>query len=75
MEESKRNTISFAADVHRALGLRVAACNRSMSDMGNEAVRMTLAEDVDDLRDVEKRQAEEKSIDFEEFVCNLRKSS
>ena len=73
MEESKRATIYFDADVHRALRLRAAACNRSISDMVNEAVRMTLAEDADDLRDVEQRQ-EEESIDFEEFVNSLRKS-
>ena len=74
MEESKRATIYFDADVHRALRLRAAACNRSISDMVNEAVRMTLAEDADDLRDVEQRQ-EEESIGFEEFVNSLRKSS
>jgi plasmid stability protein len=73
MEESKRATIYFDADVHRALRLRAAACNRSISDMVNEAVRMTLAEDADDLRDVEQRQ-EEESIGFEEFVSSLRKS-
>jgi hypothetical protein len=73
MEESKRATIYFDADVHRALRLRAAACNRSISDMVNEAVRMALAEDADDLRDVEKRQ-EEESIGFEEFVSSLRKS-
>ena len=73
MEESKRSTIYFDADVHRALRLRAAACNRSISDMVNEAVRMTLAEDADDLRDVEQRQ-EEESIGFEEFVNSLRKS-
>ncbi|MFN5465574.1 MAG: CopG family transcriptional regulator [Cyanobacteriota bacterium] len=74
MEESKRATIYFDAEVHRALRLRAAACNRSISDMVNEAVRMTLAEDADDLRDVEQRQ-EEESIGFEEFVNSLRKSS
>jgi hypothetical protein len=73
MEGSKRATIYFDADVHRALRLRAAACNRSISDMVNEAVRMTLAEDADDLRDVEQRQ-EEESIGFEEFVNSLRKS-
>jgi hypothetical protein len=73
MEDSKRATIYFDADVHRALRLRAAACNRSISDMVNEAVRMTLAEDADDLRDVEQRQ-EEESIGFEEFVISLRKS-
>ena len=73
MDESKRATIYFEADVHRALRLRAAACNRSISDMVNEAVRMTLAEDADDLRDVDHRRNEE-SIGFEEFVSTLRNS-
>jgi hypothetical protein len=42
--------------------------------MVNQAVRMTLAEDSDDLSDGEQRQVEE-SIGFEEFVSSLRKSS
>jgi hypothetical protein len=41
--------------------------------MVNEAVRIALAEDADDLRDVEFRQAEP-SADFEEFVAILRES-
>jgi plasmid stability protein len=73
MEESKRATIYFDADVHRALRLRAAACNRSISDMVNEAVRMSLAEDADDLSDVDQRQTEE-STSFEEFVATLRNS-
>ena len=73
MDESNRATIYFDADVHRALRLRAAACNRSISDMVNEAVRMTLAEDADDLRDADQRQDEE-SIGFEEFVSSLRNS-
>ena len=73
MDESKRAAIYFDADVHRALRLRAAACNRSISDMVNEAVRMTLAEDADDLRDADQRQDEE-SIGFEEFVSSLRNS-
>jgi hypothetical protein len=73
MDESKRATIYFDADVHRALRLRAAACNRSISDMVNEAVRITLAEDADDLRDADQRQDEE-SIGFEEFIGRLRNS-
>jgi hypothetical protein len=73
MDESKRATIYFEADVHRALRLKAAACNRSISDMVNEAVRITLAEDADDLRDSDQRQAEE-SCSFEEFVMSLRNS-
>jgi plasmid stability protein len=73
MDETKRATIYFDADVHRALRLRAAAYNRSISDMVNEAVRMTLAEDADDLRDTDQRQAEPSSS-FEEFVTSLRDS-
>ena len=73
MDESKRATIYFDADVHRALRLRAAACNRSISDMVNEAVRVSLTEDADDLRDADQRQDEESS-GFEEFVAVFRNS-
>ena len=73
MDETKRATIYFDAEVHRALRLRAAACNRSISDMVNEAVRMTLAEDADDLKDAYQRQAE-LSYSFEDFVTSLRNS-
>ena len=71
MDETKRATVYFDADVHRALRLRAAACNRSISDMVNESVRMTLAEDADDLRDADQREIEQSS-NFEEFVTSLR---
>ena len=73
MDETKRATIYFDAEAHRALRLRAAACNRSISDMVNEAVSMTLAEDADDLKDADQRQAEQSSS-FEDFVTSLRNS-
>jgi len=73
MDETKRATIYFGSEVHRALRMRAAACNRSISDMVYEAVRMTLAEDADDLRDADQRQ-DEPSSGFEEFVTSLRNS-
>jgi plasmid stability protein len=73
MEETKRATVYFDADVHRALRLRAAACNRSISDMFNEAVRVTLAEDADDLSDADQREGEQ-GISFDEFVTSLRDS-
>lgn len=73
MHESKRATIYFDADVHRALRLKAVASSRSMSEMVNEAVRVSLAEDAVDLGDVDQRQAEE-STDFEAFVASLRSS-
>ena len=74
IDAAKRATIYFDADVHRALRLRAAACNRATSDMVHQAVRMLLAEDADDLRNADQRQAET-SVGFEEFVRSLRDSS
>jgi hypothetical protein len=73
MEKAKRATIYFDAHVHQALRLRETASNRSISETVNEAVRITLAEDADDLHDVETRQAEP-SEDFEDFLAILRES-
>jgi hypothetical protein len=71
MDETKRANIYFDADVHRALRLMAAACNRSISDMVYEAVCIKLAEDADDLKDADQRQAEA-STSFEDFVTDPR---
>ena len=70
MEEIKRATICFEAHEHQALRLRAAASVRSILEIVNKAVRIALAEDSDDLCDVEIRQAEP-SADFEDLVSNL----
>ncbi len=71
MEDSKRATVYFDADVHQALRLKAAAADRSISDMVNEAVRAALAEDADDLAAFDQRKAE-RSISFDSFVRTLR---
>ena len=72
MESSKRATVYFAADVHKALRLRAAAADRSISDMVNDAVRIALAEDATDLESFVERKGE-KSISFEAFVTGLKR--
>lgn len=72
MESSKRATIYFESDVHKALRLRAAASDRSISDMVNDAVRAALAEDAADLEAFAERRAE-KSISFETFVAGLKR--
>ena len=72
MEDTKRATVYFDASVHQALRLKAAATDRSISDMVNDAVRMALAEDAEDLAALEDRQAE-RSITFEAVVRDLRK--
>lgn len=72
MEHTKRATVYFDASVHQALRLKAAATDRSISDMVNDAVRMALAEDAEDLAAFEDRRAQS-SITFEAVVRDLRK--
>ena len=73
MSAPKRSTIYFDPDLHRALRLKAAATDRSISDVVNEAVRQTLSEDAGDLEVFEKRRREP-ALDFEEVVLKLRRS-
>ena len=58
MEESKRATVYFDAAVHQALRLKAAATDRSISDMVNDAVKVALAEDAEDLEAFDQRKTE-----------------
>jgi hypothetical protein len=73
MATPKRSTIYFDPELHRALRLKAAATDRSISDVVNEAVRQTLSEDAADLEIFEKRRREP-AVDFEEVVLRLRRS-
>ena len=72
MTSPKRATVYFEADVHRALRLRAAANDRSMSDMVNDAVRAALAEDAVDLEAFDERRKERNSP-FESFVRGMKR--
>jgi plasmid stability protein len=72
MESSKRATVYFTTGVHKALRLRAAALDRSVSDMVNEAVRAALAEDASDLEAFRERRRE-KTVSFESFVSGLKR--
>lgn len=73
MAAPKRSTIYFDPDLHRALRLKAAAMDRSISEVVNDAVRQTLSEDAADLEIFEKRRREP-ALDFEEVVLRLRRS-
>jgi plasmid stability protein len=73
MATPKRSTIYFDPDLHRALRLKAAATDKSISDVVNDAVRQTLSEDAADLDAFEKRRREP-ALDFEEVVLSLRRS-
>jgi hypothetical protein len=72
MDTPKRATVYFEAEVHRALRLKAAASDRSISDMVNDAVRVTLAEDAEDLAAFSERKSN-KSLSFDTFVQSLKR--
>jgi len=72
MSSSKRATVYFDPDIHRALRLRAAASDKSISDIVNEAVKLTLAEDAEDLVAFDERKREP-NLDFEQFVKALKR--
>jgi hypothetical protein len=69
----RRTTIYFEPHLHRALRLKAAEIDRSVSDLVNEAVRLRLAEDAEDLAAFEDR-ADEPDLKFEEVLTDLKRS-
>ncbi|MFI5307501.1 MAG: CopG family transcriptional regulator [Polyangiales bacterium] len=72
MEQPKRATVYFETAVHRALRLKSAETDRSVSELVNDAVRAQLAEDAEDL-EVLRRRKKEPAISFEDFVRDLKR--
>jgi plasmid stability protein len=72
MATPKRATVYFEPDVHRALRLRAAANDRSISDMVNDAVKASLSQDAEDLEAFDRRR-KERSVSFEGFVRSLKR--
>ena len=69
---TKRATGYFEPDIHRALRLKAAALEKSVSDMVNDAVKLSLSEDAEDLEAFETRKREP-NLDFEQFVKGLKR--
>ncbi|MBM3909039.1 MAG: CopG family transcriptional regulator [Gemmatimonadetes bacterium] len=72
MPTTKRATVYFEAPLHRALRLKSAETDASVSDLVNAAVRRSLAEDADDLAAFRDR-AREPRLTFEAVVRDLKK--
>ena len=72
MAEPKRATIYFDPSLHRALRVKAAEIDRSISDLVNRAVRLSLAEDAEDLTAFDER-AGESDLQFEAVVKGLRR--
>lgn len=56
--KTKRATVYFDAELHRALRMKSASTNRSISDVVNDSIRAALSEDEEDLAAFAERAAE-----------------
>ena len=68
----KRATVYFDPYLHRALRLKAAETDRSISELVNEAVKAALAEDVSDIEAFEVRE-NEADYAFEDVVKDLKR--
>ena len=70
--EHKRATVYFEPELHRALRLKAAETERSISDLVNEAVQHSLAEDAEDLAAFDDR-VNEPNLPYEAVVKDLKR--
>jgi hypothetical protein len=70
-EASKRATIYFEPVLHQALRLKAAHTHKSVSEIVNDAVRMALREDQEDLSAFEDRVAEPE-MSYEALLKDLK---
>jgi len=68
----KRATIYFEPEIHRALRLKAAETDRSVSDLVNEAVQLSLAEDAEDLAAFDDR-VNAPNLPYEAVVKDLKR--
>ena len=67
----KRSTIYFEPELHRALRVKAAHTQRKLSDLVNEAVRLSLQEDLEDLAAFQER-AHEPTLTYEKLLKDLK---
>jgi hypothetical protein len=72
MSSARRATVYLDPEIHRALRIKAAETDQSISDLVNAAVRYTLSEDAQDLATYRTR-AKEPNLDFESVLKDLRR--
>lgn len=71
--DTKRTTIYLDSDLHHALRIKAAETEHSMSELVQEAIKLSFAEDSIDLAAFDERKREP-SLAFEDVVKKLRKN-
>ena len=68
----RRATVYFEPGLHKALRVKAAETERSLSDLVNTAIRQSLAEDAEDLAAFEER-AKEPALAFTAVLKDLKR--
>lgn len=69
---SKRSTIYFEPSIHQALKIKAASSQVSVSEIVDEAVRLLMSEDQEDLAAFSERESE-KEISYDALLNDLKK--
>jgi len=69
---SKKSTIYFDPQIHKVLRLKAAETDSSVSEIVNEAIRIVLAEDAEDIAAFAER-AHEPTLSFEKVLKDLKR--
>ena len=70
---TKRATIYMDSELHRALRMKAAETSSSISEIVNNAIKLALAEDAEDLAAFEER-AKEPLVSFEDVLKELKRN-
>jgi len=68
---SKRSTVYFDPAIHQALRIKAASSHLSISEIVDEALRLQLAEDQEDLAAFDER-AKEPEMSYEALLKDLK---
>jgi hypothetical protein len=69
--QSKRSTIYLEPALHRAIRIKAAVTNSTISDIVNDSIRASLSEDEADLAAFDER-ADEPNVSYEDFLAKLK---
>ena len=67
---NKRTTVYLEKDLHRALRIKAAMTERSISELINELIRDSLSEDAEDLKAFQERE-NDPVMTYEELLASL----
>jgi hypothetical protein len=68
---SKRSTVYFEPSIHQALKMKAASSHVSISEIVDEAVRLLMSEDQEDLEALAERK-DEPELSYEALINDLK---